>query len=68
VSIARTCCSGPAITRRRPAPPILPGLEVAGTIVAIGSDVKDWKIGDQVMALVSGGGYADTAQRPRRNA
>ncbi|MES2354107.1 MAG: NAD(P)H-quinone oxidoreductase [Pseudomonadota bacterium] len=36
----------------------LPGLEVAGTIVAIGDNVNEWRIGDQVCALVAGGGYA----------
>lgn len=35
------------------------GLEVAGSVVAIGSDVSTQKIGDQVTALVNGGGYAE---------
>ena len=34
----------------------LPGLEVAGKIVALGADVKQWKIGDEVCALTPGGG------------
>ncbi|HVY98751.1 MAG TPA: NAD(P)H-quinone oxidoreductase [Dongiaceae bacterium] len=42
----------------------LPGLEVAGTIVAIGSGVKDWKVGDAAMALVAGGGYAEYCAAP----
>jgi NADPH2:quinone reductase len=42
----------------------LPGLEVAGTVAAIGSGVKNWKIGDPVMALVSGGGYAEYCAAP----
>jgi NADPH:quinone reductase len=42
----------------------LPGLEVAGTIVAVGSGVKDWKVGHQVMALVAGGGYAEYCAAP----
>jgi putative PIG3 family NAD(P)H quinone oxidoreductase len=42
----------------------LPGLEVAGTIAAIGDKVKDWKIGDAVMALVAGGGYAEYCPAP----
>jgi putative PIG3 family NAD(P)H quinone oxidoreductase len=42
----------------------LPGLEVAGTIVAIGSGVSDWKVGDNVMALVAGGGYAEYCAAP----
>ncbi len=37
------------------------GLEVAGTIAALGSDVTNWKVGDRVMALVGGGGYAEYA-------
>ncbi len=36
----------------------LPGLEVSGTIVAVGEDVQDWKQGDDVCALLPGGGYA----------
>ena len=42
-----------------PGAPDIPGLEIAGEIVALGSDVKRWKIGDRIMALVSGGGYAE---------
>jgi len=37
----------------------LPGLEAAGTIVAVSGDTGAWKIGDQVMALTPGGGYAE---------
>jgi len=37
----------------------LPGLEIAGEVVALGSGVARWKIGDTVMALVVGGGYAE---------
>jgi len=36
-----------------------PGLEVSGTISAIGSDVEGWAVRDQVCALLSGGGYAE---------
>src|SRR3954469_18618391 len=42
----------------------LPGLEVAGTIAAIGNGVTDWKVGDPVMALVAGGGYAEYCAAP----
>lgn len=42
-----------------PGAPDIPGLEIAGEIVALGSGVKRWKIGDRVMALVVGGGYAE---------
>ena len=37
------------------------GLEVAGTVAEIGSEVTTWQVGDRVMALVGGGGYAEYA-------
>ena len=37
----------------------LPGLEVAGDVVALGNGAGRWKIGDRVMALTHGGGYAE---------
>src|ERR1700760_1919851 len=37
----------------------LPGLEVAGEVVAVGADAKKHKLGDKVMSLVAGGGYAE---------
>ena len=39
----------------------LPGLEVSGTIAAIGPGVTLWKEGDEVCALLAGGGYAEYA-------
>ncbi|CAD5117408.1 DgyrCDS6181 [Dimorphilus gyrociliatus] len=44
-----------------PGPGISPilGLEVAGTIEEVADDNQSWKKGDRVMALVSGGGYAE---------
>ena len=42
----------------------IPGLEVAGTIVTLGGDTGDWREGDTVTALVSGGGYAEYATAP----
>lgn len=45
------------------ASPIL-GLEAAGEIVACGVNVKRWQLGDNVCALVDGGGYADYALAP----
>jgi NADPH2:quinone reductase len=41
-----------------PGAPEWPGLEVCGTIVALGPDVKQRRLGERVMALVAGGGYA----------
>lgn len=37
----------------------LPGLEIAGTVTAVGDDVTCWNVGDEVMALTHGGGYAE---------
>jgi putative PIG3 family NAD(P)H quinone oxidoreductase len=42
----------------------IPGLEVAGRIVATGEDCEDWKIGEAVTALLAGGGYAEYAAAP----
>jgi NADPH2:quinone reductase len=36
----------------------IPGLEIAGEIVALGPNAERWKVGDKVCALVVGGGYA----------
>jgi putative PIG3 family NAD(P)H quinone oxidoreductase len=40
------------------------GLEVAGTVAALGDDVSTCKVGDEVCALVSGGGYAEFCVAP----
>ena len=37
----------------------MPGLEVAGEVVALGEGVTKFKLGDKVMSLVAGGGYAE---------
>ena len=37
----------------------VPGLEVAGEIVAVGSDVTQFQVGDKVCGLTNGGGYAE---------
>ncbi|MDX2484130.1 MAG: NAD(P)H-quinone oxidoreductase, partial [Pseudodonghicola sp.] len=42
----------------------LPGLEASGEIVALGAGVSDWAIGDQVCALLPGGGYAEFVATP----
>lgn len=42
----------------------MPGLEAAGTISAIGPGVTEWSIGDQVCALLPGGGYAEEVVTP----
>jgi NADPH:quinone reductase len=45
------------------ASPIM-GLEVSGHVVAVGTDVTSWKIGDAVCALTPGGGYAEYCAAP----
>jgi putative PIG3 family NAD(P)H quinone oxidoreductase len=42
----------------------IPGLEIAGTIVALGPNAGDWKVDDEACALVSGGGYAEYCTAP----
>lgn len=42
----------------------VPGLEVAGTIAAVGAGVAGWTAGDRVCALLAGGGYAEYAAAP----
>ena len=66
--LVRVACAGvnrPDVVQRLghyPAPPgapKTPGLEIAGEVVQCGPDTRRWRIGDQVCALVSGGGYAE---------
>ena len=42
----------------------IPGLEVAGEIVALGTEVSELRTGDRVCALVAGGGYAEYCAAP----
>jgi NADPH2:quinone reductase len=52
---------------RYPLPPgvsDLPGLEVAGTVAAVGAGVTGWHVGDAVCALTPGGGYAGYCTTP----
>jgi putative PIG3 family NAD(P)H quinone oxidoreductase len=67
IKVVATSVSRPDLVQRMgkyPPPPgdskIL-GLEVSGTIAEIGSTVSNWKVGDRVMTLVGGGGYAEYA-------
>ncbi len=46
----------------------LPGLEVAGEVVALGEGAKRFVIGDRVCALVPGGGYAPYVATPEPQA
>jgi NADPH2:quinone reductase len=65
VKVAAAGVNRPDVMQRRglyPPPkgaPDIPGLEIAGTVVTCGDGVTRWKPGDQVTALVVGGGYAE---------
>ena len=48
-----------------PGAPDIPGLEVAGTVVATGAGVDEWRIGDKVCALVAGGAYGGFCTAPQ---
>jgi len=64
VKVAAAGVNRPDVMQRKglyPPPkgaPDIPGLEIAGEVVARGNRVTRWKAGDKVMALVVGGGYA----------
>ncbi|WP_237154471.1 NAD(P)H-quinone oxidoreductase [Oryzibacter oryziterrae] len=47
-----------------PGAPDIPGLEVAGRVVAVGAGVVSPRVGDRVTALVAGGGYAEYCAAP----
>ncbi|MFD0351502.1 alcohol dehydrogenase catalytic domain-containing protein [Kitasatospora aburaviensis] len=44
--------------------PFVPGFEAAGRIVAVGDGVDEGRIGEQVLALVDGGAYAEVVLAP----
>ena len=65
VKVSAAGINGPDIMQRKglyPAPPgasdVL-GLEISGTVAAVGTDVERWSVGDLVCALTNGGGYAE---------
>jgi putative PIG3 family NAD(P)H quinone oxidoreductase len=47
-----------------PGAPTYPGLECSGRIRAVGDGVTDWRPGDEVCALLAGGGYAEQVLVP----
>jgi NADPH:quinone reductase len=47
-----------------PAASDIPGLDVAGTIESVGASVHNWKIGDRVCAILTGGGYGEFCVAP----
>jgi putative PIG3 family NAD(P)H quinone oxidoreductase len=70
IAIAAAGINGADLSQRRglyPPPERasdLPGLEVSGTVSALGEDVAGFAIGDRVCALLTGGGYAEFCTAP----
>ena len=70
IKVAAAGVNRPDVMQRRgkyPPPPgasDIPGLEVAGTVAAVGAEVRQFRVGDAVCALVSGGGYAEYCVAP----
>jgi len=70
IKVAAAGVNRPDIMQRQgkypppPGAPDIPGLEVAGSIEAVGAEVHDWRVGDRVCALVAGGGYAEYCSAP----
>lgn len=70
VEVTATSVNRADVLQRRgmyPPPPGAPdvlGLELAGTVAGLGDGVADWSVGDEVCAIVPGGGYATMATIP----
>ncbi len=70
IKVAAAGVNRPDVLQRRgmypppPGAPSVPGLEVAGEIVAVGPEVEAALIGTRVCALVAGGGYAEYCAAP----
>ena len=70
IKVAAAGVNRPDVMQREggyPVPPgasDIPGLELAGTVAAVGRGVVGWTIDDPVCALVAGGGYAEYATAP----
>jgi putative PIG3 family NAD(P)H quinone oxidoreductase len=70
VKVAAAGVNRPDVEQRKgtyPPPPgasDIPGLEIAGTVAALGRGIRGWRVGDTVCALVSGGGYAEYCTAP----
>ena len=70
IKVAAAGVNRPDVAQRRglypppPGAPTIPGLEVSGTVVAVGAGLSDIELGQPVCALVAGGGYADYVAAP----
>lgn len=74
IHVAAAGVNRPDVLQRRgvyvPPPGVsdIPGLEVAGRVVAVGSNVTEFEIGDEVCALTPGGGYSEYCVTPEAQA
>jgi len=72
IKVAAAGVNRPDVLQRQgqyPAPPgasDIPGLEIAGTVAALGDGVENLSIGSDVCALVAGGGYAEYCTAPEQ--
>jgi putative PIG3 family NAD(P)H quinone oxidoreductase len=70
IRVAAAGVNRPDVLQRQghyPVPPgasDIPGLEIAGTVIAVGTQARGWRVGDTAMALLAGGGYAEYATVP----
>jgi len=70
IAVAATAINRADLLQRKGNYPPLPGapetlgLECSGTIAAVGDGVGDWTVGDEVCALLAGGGYAEQVLVP----
>jgi NADPH2:quinone reductase len=65
IAVAAAGVNRPDVMQRKgqypppPGAPDIPGLEISGVVARVGAGVDRWSEGDQVVALVAGGGYAE---------
>ena len=70
VAVAATAVNRADLLQRQgnypppPGAPPYPGLECSGTVAELGPDVSGWSVGDEVCALLAGGGYAEKVAVP----
>ena len=70
IKVAAAGVNRPDVLQRQgryPVPPgasDIPGLEIAGSVEAVGPGVTTWRVGDRLCALVAGGGYAEYCVAP----
>ncbi|KAF5742247.1 oxidoreductase family protein [Tripterygium wilfordii] len=70
IKVEATALNGADVYQRKGSYPLpkgtspYPGLECSGTVISVGKNVARWKVGDEVCALLSGGGYAEKVAVP----